>query len=113
MLLLDENLSFRLISSLEDLFPGSKHVRDFDLTSGSDSDVWNCAIKEKLAILTKDYDFFNRSTVKGYPPKVIHLQIANARTKEIFESIAHYRAAIDWFLAEVDQSYMILSKPLD
>ena len=38
-LLFDENLSFRLISLLSDLFPGSVHVHDIGLGNASDEDV--------------------------------------------------------------------------
>ncbi len=35
-LLFDQNLSQRLISSLSDYFPHSKHVKDFGLTGDDD-----------------------------------------------------------------------------
>ena len=43
-LLLDQNLSPRLVPALADLFPGSAHVRDVGLAAASDDDeVWRYA----------------------------------------------------------------------
>jgi predicted nuclease of predicted toxin-antitoxin system len=42
-LLLDENLSPRLVRVLTDLFPGSTHVRDVGLSRATDDAVWTYA----------------------------------------------------------------------
>jgi Domain of unknown function (DUF5615) len=42
-LLLDQNLSPRLVRALADLFPGSTHVRDVGLSRATDDAVWNYA----------------------------------------------------------------------
>lgn len=39
-LLFDENLSFRLVSELQDVFPGSAHLRDVGLVGADDARVW-------------------------------------------------------------------------
>jgi predicted nuclease of predicted toxin-antitoxin system len=36
-LLLDQNISFRITSKIQDLFPGSKQVRDLGLENSKDS----------------------------------------------------------------------------
>ena len=40
-LLLDQNLSHRLLSDLEDLFPNSLHVRLLGLAEADDLAIWN------------------------------------------------------------------------
>jgi predicted nuclease of predicted toxin-antitoxin system len=42
-LLLDQNLSHRLIPAIETDFPDSAHVRDVDLASSTDEAVWSFA----------------------------------------------------------------------
>jgi predicted nuclease of predicted toxin-antitoxin system len=42
-LLLDENLSSRLVDLLSDLYPGSDHVHNLNLGGANDSDVWDYA----------------------------------------------------------------------
>ena len=42
-LLFDENLSFRLISLLSDVFPDSVHVHKIGLGNASDENIWEHA----------------------------------------------------------------------
>jgi len=70
-LLLDHNLSYRLVSSLETLYPGSKHVRQINMTTASDVTVWSYARKHGMILTSKDSDFYHRSMLLGHPPKVI------------------------------------------
>ena len=42
-LLLDQNISFRITNKIQDLFPGSKQVRDLGLENTKDSFIWNYA----------------------------------------------------------------------
>ena len=42
-LLLDQNLSHRLLRDIGSAFPGSQHVADFNLTAEDDEIVWRLA----------------------------------------------------------------------
>lgn len=79
-LLLDENLSPRLVRIVEDLFPGTQHVRDVGLKSAGDQVVWEFAGAHEFAIISKDGDFRQRSLLYGMPPKVIGLLVGNCST---------------------------------
>ena len=82
-LLLDQNISRKLVKELEDLFPGSNHVYLLGLHKVSDEEIWKYARDNDFAIVTQDSDFHERSLVYGYPPKVIWLRIGNISTKNI------------------------------
>jgi predicted nuclease of predicted toxin-antitoxin system len=84
-LLFDQNLSFRLVAALDDLYPGSAHVRDFGLERASDEDVWAYAAKNHFAIVSKDSDFRQRSFLFGHPPKCLWLCIGNCSTAQVEE----------------------------
>ncbi|CBE67780.1 conserved protein of unknown function [Candidatus Methylomirabilis oxygeniifera] len=56
-LLLDQNLSPGLVQVIEDLFPGSRHVRDVDLQAADDGCVWAYAASHDFTIVSKDSDF--------------------------------------------------------
>jgi predicted nuclease of predicted toxin-antitoxin system len=56
-LLLDENLSRRLIPFLQHAFPGTDHVVHQGLESASDREVWDRARREGFVIVTRDADF--------------------------------------------------------
>ncbi len=73
-LLLDENLSPRLVPRLASLFPGLIRVRDIGLKQGSDETIWQWAKTNSYTIVTTDGDFAVLSGHKGWPPKVIHLE---------------------------------------
>jgi predicted nuclease of predicted toxin-antitoxin system len=73
-LLLDENLSPRLLLRLSSLFPGMIHVRDVGLKQSSDEIIWEWASANRRTIVTTDADFAVMSRRLGWPPKVIHLE---------------------------------------
>jgi predicted nuclease of predicted toxin-antitoxin system len=82
-LLFDENLSHRLIKALEDLYPGSTHIRSAGLERAGDRTIWSYAIEHDYVIVTKDSDFPERVLIGGAPPKVLWLQLGNCSTAEI------------------------------
>ena len=73
-LLLDENLSPRLVPRLATLFPGLVHVRDVGLKQASDEAIWEYAKGNGYTVVTTDADFVTYAQRRGQPPKVIHLQ---------------------------------------
>ena len=82
-LLFDENLAPSLAASLADLFPDSAHVHSLGLGSASDAAVWEFARDHGFTIVTKDADFDERSTLAGYPPKIIWIRRGNCSTEDI------------------------------
>ena len=107
-LLLDQNLSWRLVRGLQDLFPGSAHVRDFALDRASDEDIWQFARDQGFVVLSKDADFEQRSFLRGHPPKCIWLRVGNSSTDRILQTVcANTDRMIGFGVSEVE-SYMIL-----
>ena len=82
-LLLDQNISRKLVKELEDLFQGSSHVYLLGLHKASDEKIWNYARENGFTIVTQDSDFNERSLIYGYPPKVIWLRTGNVSTANI------------------------------
>lgn len=81
-LLLDENLSFRLVRALADLYPDSAHVRDLSMLEAEDSVFWGYAREHGFLLASKDTDFYERSVLYGAPPKVVWLRIGNRTVAE-------------------------------
>lgn len=99
-LLFDENLSPKLASQLENLFPDSSHVRNKNLKGKPDFEVWSFALKEGFTIVTKDSDFDNLALLHGKPPKVININLGNCATYSVevllrtaFEEICRFEAS--------------------
>lgn len=82
-LLLDENLSPRLVAMLADICPESAHIRDVGLKAAPDGAVWEFAKAGGFAIISKDADFRQRSILLGPPPKVIGLLVGNCPTAAV------------------------------
>ena len=81
--LFDENLSARLVNLLAVEFPGSAHDEQALGRSRPDADVWQHAIANGYALVSKDNDFRQRAFLSGPPPKVVWLDIGNAGTEQI------------------------------
>ena len=107
-LLVDQNISPRVVSAVEPRFPGSVHVRDLELAQAPDSQVWEFARTHGFAILSKDADFHQRSLVLGHPPKVIWIRRGNCATGEIIEVLDSYASQVSRFLSDVDASFLML-----
>ena len=107
-LLIDENLSDRLVSRLKDLFPDSKHVKHVGLAARVDSDLWDLARKDGYIILTQDDDFVELSMLRGAPPKVVHLAMGNHTTHEWLEIIRANLSAIEQFVADEDTGLLVI-----
>ncbi len=86
MILIDNNLSPKLVRRLATVFEGIQHVADFNMEASDDITVWRFAKANNFSILTKDTDFINLVTMQGFPPKVIRMNTGNLPTI-IIESI--------------------------
>jgi predicted nuclease of predicted toxin-antitoxin system len=109
-LLLDENLSPRLVRDLADLFPGSIHVHECGLGESADSQVWDFAREKSLTILSKDSDFCELSALRGSPPKVIWLHIGNCSTAEMEALLRRFAVAIAEFINHPEDRCLVLTR---
>ena len=82
-LLFDQNLSPKLVKSLEDIFPNSNHVFPLGLDESVDTEVWKYARDNGFTLVTKDADFGDLSILHGFPPKVVWIRRGNCKTSDI------------------------------
>lgn len=77
-MLLDANLSWRMVLILKQHFEDCYHVDDIGLNiPAKDLEIWEYAKKHTLIIVTNDEDFIDLINVKGFPPKVVLLRTLN------------------------------------
>ena len=110
-LLLDENLAPRLALAISDLYPGSVHLRDCGLRGASDIEVWQYALTNAFAIVSKDSDFAQRSFLLGGPPKVIWLRIGNCTMTRADFVLRNAAPRIHALLAQAEESCLVLTHP--
>ena len=94
-LLLDENLSHRIIPSIQIAYPESSQVALLGLNSASDREIWNYAKTELFAIVTQDADFQELSLLTEGPPLVIWLRCGNRSRSELTERLLAYQEQIE------------------
>jgi predicted nuclease of predicted toxin-antitoxin system len=82
-ILLDQNISFRLVNLLMGTFDEVKHVKLTGLTDATDAEIWDYARLNNCTIVTFDSDFIDLATLKGTPPKIIWLRFGNSSNLKI------------------------------
>ena len=107
-LLLDENLSHRLVTRLEAAFPGTASIHQVGLSSQPDTAIWAYAAAQGFAIVSKDEDLRQLSFFRGHPPKVIWLAVGNAGNDRIADLLLRNKNRIATFLGQNEDSLLIL-----
>ncbi len=108
-LLLDQNLSHRLLHALNRLYPGSTHVRLVGLEEASDAEIWDYAKTHDFVIVSQDADFQELAQLQGSPPKVIWLQSANTSTDAMRSLLVAERRKIEQFVQDPEPSCLVLA----
>ena len=99
-LLLDENISHRLLKLIDEDFPGSIHVNFADVPLRTDHVIWNYAKAHHFTILTFDSDFVQIAALRGTPPRVILLNLRNPSYPEIARLLLARKSSIGEFVAD-------------
>lgn len=85
-LLLDENLSWRLVEGLRPAFPGTCHAEELGLHGANDIALWETARRGGFMLVSKDDDFRQLCLLRGAPPKVLVLAIGNGGNAVVHDS---------------------------
>ncbi len=100
-LLLDENISRRIVVALSEKFPNSSHVELVGLAGSTDSEICEYASKHGFVVVTKDEDFDRLVSMRGFNPKLVKLSLGNTTNDQVANAI----------LRAADQIIFELQKP--
>jgi predicted nuclease of predicted toxin-antitoxin system len=103
-LLLDQNISYRLVDKINLIFPGTEQVKRLGLENKTDREIWNFAKKENFTIVTFDSDFNDMSLLLGHPPKVIWIKAGNLTTKSLEGLIKEKSEQIELIFSDTEIS---------
>lgn len=106
-LLLDQNLSPRLVTALADIYPESAHVRDFGMAMSPDHEVLQFARENGFILVSKDSDFLDPQIVRGSPTKTVWIRRGNCSTREI-ENILRRHTEDMTRLKETDGLFLLM-----
>ena len=82
-LLFDQNISFRLIQKISELYSEATQVREAGLENATDKEIFEYALQNNYTIVTFDADFCDLNNLKGFPLKIIWLRTGNVTTKNL------------------------------
>jgi predicted nuclease of predicted toxin-antitoxin system len=100
-LLIDQNISYRLLARISDIFPHAQHIKDLGLWNSSDDEIFMMAREKGFdAILTLDTDFVGLYQQHGTPPKIIWIRTGNISTPALAAILHHHLQAINEFIAD-------------
>ena len=99
-LLLDENLSRRIVPFLQDAFPKSTQIALLGMERATDLEVWDYARKHGYVIVTRVSDFYDLSLLNGFPPRVIWIRTGNVTKSAVTRLLLENRERLVQLLEE-------------
>ena len=98
-ILLDENLSWRIIKQLMPFFTEVVHASELKIIQpANDISIWNYAKKNGFTIISKDDDFEKIVLLRKAPPKLIYLKTFNLDTNKLVDLILENKDKIIEFI---------------
>jgi predicted nuclease of predicted toxin-antitoxin system len=94
-LLLDENLSRRVVPFIQDSYPGSTQVALIGMEQAGDKIIRQYAIDNGFVMTTKDADFYEMNLVYGQPPKIIWLKMGNQSKAATIKTLLENQLTIE------------------
>jgi predicted nuclease of predicted toxin-antitoxin system len=107
-LLLDENLSERLLQPLGELFPRSEHIGNLTKAGTTDRLLWDLALTGGFILTTRDEDFVGMSVLQKAPPKVLWLNVGRSRNAVIAALAQSHAADIERFAAHDEYTFLAI-----
>lgn len=101
-LLLDQNLSHRLVPALIEAYPESSHVSLLNMGEAGDLKIWRYAKQEGFSIVTLDADFHEYSLLYEGPPLIIWLKCGNQPRNTILEKLLNNQDQIQQVASDKD-----------
>lgn len=107
-LLVDQNLSHKLVPRLAPAFPGITHVRGVNLNRADDLIIWTWAAVNAYVMVSMDGDFHHLVLLKGAPPKVVWLRVGNCSTDDIAHLLTANRDQIAGMVADPEAALLLI-----
>ena len=101
-LLFDENISYRIVKKIQEVFPESQHVTDVRPLLKGDMKIFEYARDNDFTLVTFDEDFVDIQSLKNYPPKVLWLRMGNSSTLNVLHRLSESKQSIIDFADNVE-----------
>lgn len=97
-LLLDQNISHRVLKKILLDFPEAAQVKRLGLTNATDKQIWDFAKQQDYTIVTHDADFQEFLLLYGYPPKTVWIRQGNLSNDELAQRLILSKDLISDFI---------------
>ncbi len=94
-LLLDENLSRRVVPFILEAYPESTQVALIGMEQADDQAIWEYAKQNGFVIVTRDSDYLDLSALRGQPPKIVWLRTGNQTKAAVIHLLLKSKVAIE------------------
>lgn len=81
----------------------STHVTQIGLGTASDTSIWQHALRSDAVLVTKDDDFFQRSTLTATAPTIVWVRLGNCRNSALINAFETALPAIETAIAAGDR----------
>lgn len=105
-LLLDQNISKRIVYPLNACYPNTSQVFLLGLELATAKVIWDYAKTHDYIIVTKDSDFHEFSLIYGPPPKILWLKCGNQTNQYIQELLLSMSDTINEFAADKSAAFL-------
>jgi predicted nuclease of predicted toxin-antitoxin system len=102
-LLLDENISYRVVKKIAVYFPECESILRRQQPGIEDKQIWQIAETEGYTIVTFDEDYIDLSQLNGFPPKVILLRPVSLTNQEVADLLIRNVESIQYFLTSPEE----------
>lgn len=100
-ILIDQNISYRLLARIESEFPNCFHVKDLDLMDAIDFQIFQYARQNDFdLIFTLDEDFNIIQLEHSIPPKIVWFRVGNCSTRILAQIVLDKAKIIRAFLID-------------
>ncbi len=107
-LLLDENLSRRIVPALQQRFPGTSQVALLGLQRATDVELCDFAAAHDFVMCSKDDDFQRLVAARTYRPKLVRVALGNVGNDQVLAALLAAAERIEAALTQGDIGVAII-----
>jgi len=83
----------------------AEHVADRGMQAAPDGAIWDLALREQFAVVTKDEDFAQRHSMRKQGPSIVWIRLRNTRRSEL---LSWFEAALPQIVAALERGETLI-----
>jgi predicted nuclease of predicted toxin-antitoxin system len=83
----------------------AEHVADRGMQAAPDGEIWDLALREQFAVITKDEDFAQRHNMRRRGPSIVWIRLRNTRRSEL---LSWFEVALPQIVAALERGETLI-----